>query len=154
MLLLRLLYLLLQCTWGLLQSLLGLALLLLLGKQRHMWHGFALMTVYDPSKTRANWLGSVSLGMFIFVSAREGAAPDPEIAAHEYGHTFQSLLLGPLYLFAVGIPSSRWALRYRARYARYRAEGVAYTSRYPENWAQSWGERATRAHGRRAAKSV
>lgn len=154
MLLLRLLYLLLQCTWGFLQSLLGFLLMLALGKQRHIWHAFALMTVYDPGKVKVNWFGSLSLGMFIFVTAREGVAPDPGLAAHEYGHTFQSLLLGPLYLFAVGIPSSCWALRYRAHYAEYEAAGVAYTSRYPENWAQDWGERATRAHARLAAKNI
>ncbi len=152
MLLLRLFYLLLQCTWGFLQSLLGFLLLLALGKQRRMWHGFALMTVFDLQKVRINRFGCISLGMFIFVTAREGCAPDPGIAAHEYGHTFQSLLLGPLYLFAVGIPSSCWALRYRAHYAEYKAAGVAYTSRYPEGWAQNWGERAMRAHARRAAK--
>ena len=96
--------------------------------------------------------------MFIFVGGRDGK-PHPDIAAHEYGHTFQSLLLGPLYLFLIGIPSSCWALRYRKHGAAYAAKGVAYTSRYPENWAESWGRRsaarrAARAKGKKKATGV
>lgn len=141
MMLRKILYIFLQWTWGFPQSLMGLILLIALGKQRREWHGFALMTVYDLEKANVKRLGSVSLGMFTFVITDKEGKPYPGHAAHEYGHTFQSLLLGPLYLFAVGIPSSLWALHHRRHSAEYAAKGVGYCSRYPENWAEALGER-------------
>ena len=30
------------------------------------------------------------------------------LLVHEYGHTIQSLILGPLYLVLIGIPSTLW----------------------------------------------
>jgi len=40
----------------------------------------------------------------------ENRIPDDEIEqrtlVHEYGHTIQSIILGPLYLLIIGIPSS------------------------------------------------
>ncbi|HWQ57618.1 MAG TPA: hypothetical protein VN540_01260 [Clostridia bacterium] len=142
--LLRFLYILAQCTWGFPQSFLGFLLFLALGRQKHVWHGYALMTVFDSENAKLKWPGCVSLGMFTFVNVSKNGSADPRIAAHEYGHTFQSLLLGPLYLIAVGIPSSLWALRYMKNRAQYGAKGIAYTARYPENWAEHWGRRAAR----------
>ena len=46
---------------------------------------------------------SCSLGEYIFVSPN---ATDPVTVAHEYGHSVQSRILGPLYLFTVGICSA------------------------------------------------
>ena len=38
--------------------------------------------------------------------------PDEELSkrllVHEYGHTIQSLIFGPLYLIVMGIPSTLW----------------------------------------------
>ena len=80
----------------------------------------------------------LSLGAFIFVP--EGCPA--ELVVHEYGHTAQSLLLGPLYLPVIGLPSLVWAelptlRRYRAR------RGVSYYSFWPERWANRLGERVT-----------
>jgi hypothetical protein len=47
--------------------------------------------------------GAVSLGQFIFIFSRYGNVS--YIERHEYGHTIQSHLLGPLYLLVVGLPS-------------------------------------------------
>lgn len=48
--------------------------------------------------------GGISLGNFAIVSPK--SAKRPEIIAHEQlGHTWDSKLMGPLYLFIVGIPS-------------------------------------------------
>lgn len=30
------------------------------------------------------------------------------LLVHEYGHTIQSMILGPLYLIVIGIPSTLW----------------------------------------------
>lgn len=53
--------------------------------------------------------GSVTLGSHIFLSPR---ATDTTVR-HEWGHTRQSLILGPLYLIVIGIPSIIWAVAYR-----------------------------------------
>ena len=140
MLLRKILYIFIQWTWGLPQSLIGLILLLVLGKHRHEWYGYAMMTVYDKNHMKIKRFGCVSLGMFTFVNASADGCANPEIAAHEYGHTFQSLLLGPLYLLAVGIPSSLWALYYMKHRKELAAKGILYPSRYPENWAEHWGK--------------
>jgi len=123
-----------QWTWGLPQTLAGLCLAL---RYRHCPRkrvGGAVATLHD-----GDW-GGVSLGMFIFVPG--GLRPEREAAllSHEYGHTFQSALLGPLYLFAVGIPSFLWAnlpqnVKKRAQ------RRIPYESRYPENWAEALGHR-------------
>ena len=128
------LYRLWQWTWGLPQTLAGLLLALRYRRCPHRRVGGALATLHDGA-----W-GGVSLGMFIFVPG--GLKPEREAAllAHEYGHTFQSALLGPLYLPVVGVPSFLWAnlpqcQRWRAR------RRIPYESRYPENWAEALGRR-------------
>lgn len=105
------LYLLAQCTWGLLQTAAGAAVLLRYRRcPRFRCHG-AVVTSWP----RAD---SLSLGMFIFLTDkpprdRRGLVPHGEISrrmlVHEYGHTVQSLILGPLYLPVVGLPSLLWA---------------------------------------------
>lgn len=77
------------------------------------------------------WSG-VSLGLFIFTNK---AASD-KIYAHEWGHTRQSLILGPLYLLIIGLPSIIWAGcfdKYRKIYH------VSYYSFYTEKWADKVG---------------
>ena len=123
-----------QWTWGLPQTLLGLILTVKYHRCPHRQVGGALATLHD-----GDW-GGVSLGMFIF--APDGLPPKRETAllVHEYGHTLQSALLGPLYLLAVGIPSFLWANLPRNR--RNRAERrIPYASRYPENWAEALGRK-------------
>ena len=128
------LYRLWQWTWGLPQSLLGLILTLKYRRCPRKEVGGALATLHD-----GDW-GGVSLGMFIFVPG--GLQPEREarLLAHEYGHTFQSALLGPLYLPLVGVPSYLWANLPRNR--RLRAQRrIPYESRYPENWAEALGKK-------------
>jgi hypothetical protein len=73
----------------------------------------------------------ISLGEYIFLY--EGNHDNPEVQWHEYGHTIQSRMLGPLYLIVVGLPSitmnilSRWK--------------VIDPTRYYERWPESWADR-------------
>lgn len=53
--------------------------------------------------------GGVSLGKYVFISPRASE----NTLKHEYGHTRQSLMLGPLYLVVIGLPSLMWALLHR-----------------------------------------
>jgi len=81
--------------------------------------------------------GAVSLGMFVFWS--EDDTPYVRVTAtnkeHEFGHSLQSRMLGPLYLPLVGVPSTcrvAYALGYRTVTGR-RWDG--YFRGYPEDWA-------------------
>ena len=139
------LYILIQLTWGILQSLLGAVVFLLHIKDSHfMYHG-AIVT---------KWKGksSVSLGMFVFVTESPYFVPklkdeysESELAnrllVHEYGHTVQSLILGPLYLIIMGIPSTIWGF---VLAKRRKEKQISYFSFFTEKWANSLGERITK----------
>ncbi len=130
----NLIYILLQSTWGLPQTLLGLVLFLRHIKAPHAFYRGCIRTEWPHG-------GGVSLGLFIF-TADAAHAPSAErraaLAAHEYGHTLQSLLLGPLYLFTVGIISFTWANA--PRFRRMRAEcGLPYSHCFVERWADRLG---------------
>lgn len=58
--------------------------------------------------------GGITLGGFIFVGTNSYAE---SIKPHEYGHTIQNLIWGPLFLFVIGLPSI-----IRAAYFNYCAE--------------------------------
>lgn len=140
-------YVLVQCTWGALQTLLGLAVFALHVKERHFRYHGAVVTQW---KCRS----SVSLGLFVFVTDRpyfaekfKGEIPVSELAArlvvHEYGHTLQSLILGPLYLPVIGVSSTVWG--FLPRLARRRRErGISYFAFFTERWANRLGELATK----------
>lgn len=74
--------------------------------------------------------GSVTLGNHIFLSPR---ATDTTVR-HEWGHTRQSLILGPLYLIVIGIPSIIWAVTHRTI-----APNKPYDWFYTEAWANKLG---------------
>lgn len=75
-------------------------------------------------------VGNVSLGDSIFISATASS----RIVKHELGHTRQSLILGPLYLIVIGIPSIIWAAIHRAI-----APDKPYNWFYTEAWANKLG---------------
>lgn len=139
----RLFYFLLQCTWGLLQTVLGTAVFLRYQSCPHSrFHG-AVVTVYPL-------YSSLSLGPFIFLSGkpprdRSGHIPDQEILdrllVHEYGHTIQSLILGPLYLPVIGLPSLLWA-QLPACQRKWQGK-VSYFSFFTEKSANFLGKKVT-----------
>lgn len=53
--------------------------------------------------------GGVTLGDKIFLSDYYSGEYLALVIAHESGHVKQSMMLGPLYLFVIGIPSIIWA---------------------------------------------
>lgn len=83
----------------------------------------------------------VSLGFFIFSFDYEDVgriSPGAQyrMDRHEWGHTLQGFLLGPLYLFVIGLPSICWLVfgkSYRSK------KKVSYYSFYTEKWADKWG---------------
>lgn len=130
-----------QCTWGFLQSFIGFIVFLLNFKCKHFWYHGAFITVW-------NLKSSVSLGLFVFVTSDpffskkyEGKMTRKELSnrllVHEYGHTIQSLILGPLYLIIIGIPSALWA--YFGGKKR-REKQIPYGAFFTEKWANALGE--------------
>lgn len=77
--------------------------------------------------------GGISLGNYIFVGTKK-----KDIIKHEYGHTIQSKLLGPLYLFIIGIPSIVWASIYGTKLVPETKNG--YYKFYTERWADKLGQ--------------
>lgn len=71
--------------------------------------------------------GGISLGRYIFIGRW-----NEDIVEHEYGHSLQSIALGPLYLFVIGIPSLIWAATHGSR---------DYYSFYTERWANFWARK-------------
>ena len=87
----------------------------------------------------------MGLGMFIFIS--ESAMTDEHrefTLMHEYGHTVQSIILGPLFLPVIGLPSLLWAgLPVFRKFREKRS--LSYYWLYTERWANFLGERAVKA---------
>lgn len=135
-----------QCTWGLPQTLVGLIVFLAHFRDEHFsFHG-AVVTTWENKS-------SVSLGMFVFVAEDpnyirrfQGRFSTGELfrrlLVHEYGHTIQSLLLGPFYLIIIGIPSFLWGFLPNLGKKR-RTEQLSYFAFYTEKWANSLGEKVT-----------
>lgn len=131
------LYYFLQFTWALALNLAGgaIALYLHLKGEKHFRYERALATYW-------NLHSSMSIGMFIFLE-KGLEEQEPRILYHEYGHTFQSILLGPLYLPVIALPSAVWANSRRLERYRKRT-GRSYYAFYPEKWADHAGLRHTR----------
>lgn len=137
-------YIALQWTWGILQTLLGFIVFLMhLNNKHYMYHG-SVVTVWNNKS-------SMSLGIFVFITDRPffaqkyaGQIKQDELSArllvHEYGHTIQSLILGPLYLIIIGIPSTIWGFLFaKSR----REKQIPYGAFFTEYWANILGEKLT-----------
>jgi hypothetical protein len=75
----------------------------------------------------------ISLGRFIILNDKYSG--NELSIKHEYGHTVQSMRLGWLYLFVIGLPSIIRVLVWRIR----RLKSLDYYKGYPENWANKLG---------------
>jgi len=143
----KLLYVVFQCIWGSPQTILGLAVFLLHSSRPHFFYHGSVVTIWKSKS-------SLSLGLFVFVSddpfcyypsCRERYGEEAfsrMLLVHEYGHTVQSLILGPAYLLAVGLPSMVWSFCPAFAKKRERKK-ISYFSVYPERWANRLGERTT-----------
>lgn len=143
----KLLYTLIQVFWGFPQTFVGLIIFIITNKCPHKYF-------YGSICTRWKLKASLSLGLFIFVSddpfyyyeSQKSNYTYDEffsmLSVHEYGHTIQSLIWGPLYLLMVGAPSMIWAkIPFFAR--RRLNENKSYFDIYPEKQANRLGEKVT-----------
>ena len=157
-------YNLLQWTWCIPQNLLGAGLVLIHRKDPHFSYRGARVTEWSRQD-------GISLGRFIFIPARRatgshrigkhgyadktkshgkptdtGRSGRDFLLEHEYGHSIQSLMLGPFYLLLVGLPSMAWnRLPYFARQRK--KTGKSYYSAIFERTATTLGART--AHRQR-----
>lgn len=123
--------------WELPQNVLGLSLYVL---ER------ARGGVVEARFERERWVvetdgRAISLGLFVFWSRRSNRWHDLDERNrdHEYGHSIQSRLLGPLYLPVVGVTSSAraaYALVYRELRGK---KWDRYYDGFPEDWADRLG---------------
>lgn len=91
-------------------------------------HGLREVETYRQGTCQIqNWgmTSGVSLGWFQFTSPYASK----DTASHEVGHSLQSLMLGPLYLLVIGLPSIIWAG------IVYPRVGGDYYRFYSERWA-------------------
>ena len=125
-------YWLLSCTWGLLLTIVGaivtLVVLCLGGKPER--NGPSVII-----RIGKGW-GGVSLGAFAFCEEDAGEFTKN----HEFGHSLQNCILGPICPFIVDIPSAirYWVYEYNRRHGK---ENFDYYSIWFEATASDWGTR-------------
>lgn len=112
--------------WQLPQNLLGIILLLIYLPEKYII--FRTSMVWYSEK----FPGGISLGKYIIVNEKYWE-DNGDTELHEYGHSIQSMWLGPLYLFVIGIPSILWAAWWNE------SRGVSYYKFYTEVLADKLG---------------
>ncbi len=112
--------------WQLPQNLVGLLLVHILKPEDS--YTFNRARLYYATRMR----GGISLGRYIIVAASVKDYTG-RTEWHEYGHSRQSMFLGPLYLLVVGLPSLLWAAVWQP------GHGSSYYDFYTEAWADKLG---------------
>lgn len=133
----RFLFYLVQFTWGIVQNIMGLVAFLALyrGRKHEKFHN-AIITYVDKKG-----FGGLSLGIFIFINAKRDGEWLHDTQIHEYGHTIQSNILGPVWPFVIALPSVIWCNvldKYRKK------NNISYYKLYCEGWANMCGLWATK----------
>ncbi|MBQ6655486.1 MAG: hypothetical protein IJM79_08195 [Erysipelotrichaceae bacterium] len=121
-----------QLSYGIIQSAIGALVFLFFIRCPHFIYRCGIITEW----TRCD---GVSLGLFAFVPHGPNKEVREHLVRHEYGHSIQSMILGPLYLPLIGIPSVLWNnLKFMQNYRENRE--IAYESFYTERWANRLGK--------------
>lgn len=118
--------------WQLPQNVLGLLIILFTRAIEYTDESLKITFYYIVSD--GNHFG-ISLGNYIIIKR-----PTKNSIKHEHGHQKQSKMLGPFYLFIIGIPSILMAILSILSY-KYSSGKFAknYYNRWPENWADKLG---------------
>lgn len=111
--------------WQLPQNIVGLFVLLFYPGSEVMEIGGVKVHYLD------RFPGGISLGNTIMVGSMDVAT-----SKHEHGHQIQSMILGPLYLLVIGLPSIIWAGLYDNVIPR---SHNGYYKFYTESWADKLG---------------
>ena len=125
----RPLYYLLACIWGIILTFIGIVITIVLGVARIFnknIHFEKYYWIYDIKAGPTYW-GGFEMGL-MFVRDQKSITT---VNAHEFGHTFQNCLLGPLMPFVVSLPS---AIRYWIIYFKYDRKGLTCPYEYDSIW--------------------
>lgn len=125
----RWLYYFLACTWGILMTFIGILITVVLGIARIFTkniHFEKYYWIYDIKAGPKYW-GGFEMGL-MFVRDQSSVK---SVNAHEFGHTFQNCILGPLMPFVVSLPS---AIRYWIIYFKYDRKGLTCPYDYDSIW--------------------
>lgn len=132
----RFLYLLVQFTWGLGQTIMGFCFFLVNIRCPHRIYRNCIETQWK------NKYSGLSLGPFIFTPTNPSEEYYTSVRTHEYGHTFQSLILGPFYAI-IGIISTSWGMLVHPLLKKIKKEEPKYTACFVEYQASWLGEKIT-----------
>jgi len=105
----RKLYYILACTWGIIMTVAGVLVSGLLQAVK-LFAKDKIKITFKPY----HWIYSISVGPDYWGGFECGLCflrdqkSTGSLNAHEFGHTFQNCLFGPLFLFIVAIPSATW----------------------------------------------
>ena len=133
-----------QLIWGFPQYLLGFIIFFINRTCVQFNFKYAHVTMWNKPY-------SMSLGKFIFLTNNPYPYVDDnntienvyqKIMVHEYGHSIQSLILGPLYLIVIGIPSYTWGSIPLISMWR-KKHNISYFDIYCEKNANTLGEKIT-----------
>ena len=124
-----------QFTYGLLQNIIGLVMLAIYKSRgcESEWYHNALVTYIEKKN-----FGGVSLGMFIFINKNTVGDKRHDTRIHEYGHTVQTMILGPAWLFIIALPSVIWC-GLPALCKLRKKKNISYYWLYCEGWANLCG---------------
>ncbi len=133
----------LQWTWGIIQNVVGLVIYVANSGRTRFRYGRSFGTFWKR-------YDSMSMGMFIFLAQNlevcdleDENSVGSQVAVHEYGHTFQSLALGPFYLPVISMVSGIWCMI--PFFVKMREKkGISYYILYTERWANHLGRRVTK----------
>ena len=126
--------------WTLIQSTIGLLLVVVTGAEpMYMTIKNKQYKYYIAKRFNNTWTG-VSLGEYIVFAKHEFV--DEINVRHEYGHHTQSLILGPLYLILIGIPSFIGNIWDRIAHKNWSClDRIAWYYTQPhEHWADSFAD--------------
>lgn len=119
--------------WQLPQNLLG--LLLGLYFEGADVKGEVIGKVMARVRLSSKMSGGISLGKYVYISPKMATG---DCVQHELGHCQQSLILGPLYLLIIGLPSILWAGIHTLLVSRWTLD-ISYYWFYTERWANKLG---------------
>ena len=116
-----------KALWQLPQVWLGAVLLIVFG--------FDGAEIYKGKKIyySKKFKGGISLGEIIILNIFY--EKNAKVIKHEYGHSRQSMMFGPLYLLVIGLPSLFFNVLTRLKVLKLET----YYNRYPEKWADKLG---------------
>lgn len=126
-------YILWQCLWGLPQMLVGGILFLLNIRCSKSFRQGAVIVRWKSGY-------SASLGIFLFISEEPSGEEYERLFVHEFGHSVQSFIFGPLYLPLMALPSMLWCLLPPFKKCR-RKRSISYYDFYTERLADRLGNR-------------